>query len=63
MQHTILRVIPEQHRPLGQSVSLSDASGPRPRCLLTLPFLQAFAGAELPHDFGGVLELAFDGVV
>jgi hypothetical protein len=63
MQRAILRVIPDQHRPLGQSVSLSDAPGPRPRCLPALPFLQAFAGAELTHDFGGVLELAFDGVV
>jgi hypothetical protein len=63
MGHNIPRVIPDQHRPHGQFVFLSDAPGPRPGCLRALPFLQSFGGAELPHDFGGVLELAFDGVV
>jgi hypothetical protein len=63
MQHTILRVSPDQHRPYGQSVFLFDARGPRPPCLPALRFLQAFGGTKLTHDFSGVLELAFDRVV
>jgi hypothetical protein len=55
-------VIPDQHRPFGQSVFLSDAPGPRPRCL-PLIFLQSVGDAELTNNFCGILQLAFDGIV
>jgi len=62
MHEAISRMIPDQHRPFGQSVFLSDAPGARPRCL-PLTFLQSVGDAELTNDFGGVLELAFDRIV
>jgi hypothetical protein len=52
---------PDQHRPFGQSVFLSEA--PSPSVLPPTYFLQSVGDAELTNDFRGILQLAFDGIV